>query len=81
MWSFVRVRSTQEVVFRIYERGCGRTMSSGTGTCAVAAAAMVMRGALRDLTVIAEGGSQSTVWPVNDKAMRLTGPGGDCMRG
>jgi diaminopimelate epimerase len=71
---FARVRSAEEVAFRIYERGCGPTMSSGTGSCAVAAAAMVMHGVARDLTVIAEGGSQSTVWPANDKAMRLTGP-------
>ena len=31
---FVRVRKEDEIAFRIYERGCGPTMSSGTGTCA-----------------------------------------------
>ncbi len=71
---FVQVRSTQEIAFRIYERGCGPTTSSGTGTCASSAAAMALRATARELTAIAEGGSQKTVWPANDAAMLLTGP-------
>ena len=71
---FVRVLSGSEIAFRIYERGCGPTTSSGTGTCASSAAAMVLRGAARELTAIAEGGAQRTVWPTNDAAMLLTGP-------
>ena len=71
---FVRVLSADEITFRIYERGCGPTMSSGTGTCASSAAAMVLRGTHRELTAIAEGGSQRTVWPANDAIMQLTGP-------
>ena len=71
---FVRVLSAGEIAFRIYERGCGPTMSSGTGTCASSAAAMALRGTARELTALAEGGEQKTVWPANDAAMRLTGP-------
>jgi len=71
---FVKLLSADEIAFLIYERGCGPTMSSGTGTCAASAAAMAMRGAARQLTAIAEGGSQRTVWPANDAVMRLTGP-------
>jgi len=71
---FVQVKSANEIAFRIYERGCGPTMSSGTGTCASSAAAMFLRGTARQLTAIAEGGPQKTVWPANDVAMRLTGP-------
>ena len=71
---FVRVRSAGEIAFRIYERGCGPTMSSGTGTCAASAAAMALRGTNRKLTALAEGGPQRTVWPTNDAAMWLTGP-------
>ena len=37
------VLSSSEIAFRIYERGCGPTTSSGTGTCASSAAAMVLR--------------------------------------
>jgi diaminopimelate epimerase len=71
---FVRILSPSEIAFRIFERGCGPTTSSGTGTCASSAAAIVLRGVERELTAIAEGGPQRTVWPSNDAVMRLTGP-------
>jgi diaminopimelate epimerase len=71
---FVRVFSPNEIAFRIYERGCGPTTSSGTGTCASSAAAMVLRDTARELTAIAEGGPQRTVWPDNTAVMHLTGP-------
>ncbi|MDT7815846.1 MAG: diaminopimelate epimerase, partial [Acidobacteriaceae bacterium] len=71
---FVRVLSPSEIAFRIYERGCGPTTSSGTGTCASSAAAMALRGTERELTAVAEGGTQRTVWPSSDAVMRLTGP-------
>jgi diaminopimelate epimerase len=35
---------------------------------------MALRGVARELTAIAEGGAQRTVWPANDAAMMLTGP-------
>jgi diaminopimelate epimerase len=78
---FVRVVSPLEIAFRIFERGCGPTTSSGTGTCASSAAAMVLRGVERELTAIAEGGPQRTVWPSNDAVMRLTGPAEIICRG
>jgi diaminopimelate epimerase len=71
---FVRVQSQSEIAFRIFERGCGPTTSSGTGTCASSTAAMALRGVNRELTAIAEGGPQRTVWPANDRTMLLTGP-------
>jgi diaminopimelate epimerase len=71
---FVRVLSDTEIAFRIYERGCGPTTSSGTGTCASSAAAIALRGVARELTAEAEGGPQRTVWPTADAVMRLTGP-------
>jgi len=71
---FVQLRTTGEIAFRIFERGCGPTTSSGTGTCASSAAAMALRGAARELTALAQGGAQHTVWLANDAVMRLTGP-------
>lgn len=71
---FVQVRSAGEIAFRIYERGCGPTTSSGTGTCASSAAAMALRGTARELIAAAEGGAQRTVWPANEAVMLLTGP-------
>jgi diaminopimelate epimerase len=78
---FVQVRAAGEIAFRIFERGCGPTMSSGTGTCAASAAAMFLRGTNRELTALAEGGPQRTVWPANDAVMRLTGPAEIVCRG
>ena len=78
---FVKVLAADEIAFRIYERGCGPTTSSGTGTCASSAAAMALRGAARELTAIAEGGAQRTVWPAPDAAMLLTGPAEIVFRG
>jgi diaminopimelate epimerase len=71
---FVRVLSPDEIEFRIYERGCGPTTSSGTGTCASSAAAMVVKGVAREISALAEGGGQRVVWPANDAEMTLTGP-------
>lgn len=70
---FVRVLSDVEIAFRIYERGCGPTTSSGTGTCASSAAAMALHGVARELRANAEGGPQRTSWPSADAVMRLTG--------
>jgi diaminopimelate epimerase len=70
---FVRVISPSEIAFRIFERGCGPTTSSGTGTCASSAAAMALREVDRELTATAEGGAQQTIWPANVAVMRLTG--------
>jgi diaminopimelate epimerase len=78
---FVRVISPSEIAFRIFERGCGPTMSSGTGTCASSAAAMVLHGVNRELVAVAEGGAQRTVWPANDAVMSLTGPAEIICRG
>jgi diaminopimelate epimerase len=71
---FVRILSPTEIAFRIYERGCGPTTSSGTGTCASSSAAMSLRNTSRELTAIAEGGPQRTVWPDAASVMQLTGP-------
>ena len=71
---FVQVRSKSEIAFRIYERGCGPTTSSGTGTCASSAAAMTLRETARELTADAEGGAQRVVWPGKETQMMLTGP-------
>ena len=71
---FVRILSPTQITFRIYERGCGPTTSSGTGTCAAATAAIFRHNAARELTAIAEGGAQQIVWPTNSSDLFLTGP-------
>lgn len=71
---FVRMISRDEIAFRVFERGCGPTLSSGTGTCAAAAAAITQRGAARTLRVVSEGGAQEVSWSGEREEMLLTGP-------
>jgi diaminopimelate epimerase len=68
---FVRVTGTNSIEFRIYERGAGPTLSSGTGSCASAVAAMTARNMPRELRVLAQGGEQTVRW---DSDVYLTGP-------
>jgi diaminopimelate epimerase len=78
---FVRMKAEGEIEFRIFERGCGPTTSSGTGTCAAATAAIALRGASRNLTALAQGGAQRVLWPANDQEMLLTGSAELILRG
>ena len=71
---FVRILDRDRIAFLIFERGCGPTASSGTGTCAAAAAAVTLRDTARSLSVLAEGGPQTTVWQSQGAEMLLTGP-------
>lgn len=81
---FVRVTDTNRIEFRIYERGVGPTLSSGTGSSASATASMELRGVARKLTVAAEGGEQTVEWNRKDSNLLLTGPAeiiaqGECL--
>ncbi len=78
---FVRVMAADEIEFRIFERGCGPTTSSGTGTCASAAAAIALRGTARELVAVAQGGAQRVSWPEDAAPMMLTGPAEIVCRG
>ncbi|HEY0786709.1 MAG TPA: diaminopimelate epimerase [Acidobacteriaceae bacterium] len=71
---FVHVRSSEEIAIRIFERGVGPTSSSGTGSCAAAAASRVLHGGAARLRVEAPGGVQVTEWQAPEDEMVLTGP-------
>jgi diaminopimelate epimerase len=77
----VRVLSRDAIAIRIYERGAGPTTSSGTGSCAAAAASMTMLGLSRTLRVEAPGGSQQVLWERPDAQVLLTGPADLIARG
>ena len=70
---FVRIASPEQMELRIFERGCGPTSSSGTGTCAAATAGIAFHGMKHELIAVAEGGSQRVVWPGSNEQMLLTG--------
>jgi len=58
----VRVVSEEEIEVRIFERGVGETLSSGTGAVAAAAAAMTAGRARSPLRVVTPGGRQTVSW-------------------
>jgi diaminopimelate epimerase len=68
---FACVGPPDVVTIRIWERGVGPTMSSGTGSCASLVAAAAFGGAARTATVVAPGGSQRVEWL--DDGVYLTG--------
>jgi diaminopimelate epimerase len=59
---FVDVEAADRVRIRIWERGVGPTLSSGTGSCASLVAAASFGGAAREAMVIAPGGAQRVEW-------------------
>jgi diaminopimelate epimerase len=68
---FVEVESPSRLCIRIWERGCGPTQSSGTGSCASLVAAAAFGGASRDADVVAPGGAQRVEWTT--EGVYLTG--------
>ena len=71
---FVNIIYTNKIEIRIFERGVGPTTSSGTGTCATAAATIARRGGSAHLLVRAPGGEQLVDWAGGGSEMTLTGP-------
>jgi len=59
---FVRVVGPTEIEVRFWERGVGETMSSGTGSCAAAVAAIHAGKVTSPVLVSAPGGSQRVEW-------------------
>jgi diaminopimelate epimerase len=70
---FVHAAGPEDIAIRIFERGVGPTFSSGTGTCASAAAAIALRGLSSRLLVLAPGGAQVVEWQGGEAEMTLTG--------
>jgi diaminopimelate epimerase len=69
---FVRVRDRTHVEVRVYERGVGPTLSSGTGACASAVAACINGLTERRVRVEMEGGLLEVEWR-DDGEVLLTG--------
>jgi diaminopimelate epimerase len=68
---FVDVEAPTRLRIRIWERGCGPTMSSGTGSCASLIGAAAFGGASRSADVVAPGGTQRVEWA--EDSVYLTG--------
>ncbi|WP_210530113.1 diaminopimelate epimerase [Rubellimicrobium arenae] len=68
----VQVLSRDRLRMRVWERGAGHTLASGSSSCAVAVAAVRRGLADRDLTVVLDGGTLRIRWA--DDGVWMTGP-------
>jgi diaminopimelate epimerase len=74
---FVRLASPTRIEMRVWERGAGQTLACGTGACAGAVAARVLRDVNSKLTVALPGGDLQIDWSgsVEESApVLMTGP-------
>ncbi|MBS1787490.1 MAG: diaminopimelate epimerase [Acidobacteria bacterium] len=69
---FVRVLNRQEIEVRFWERGCGETLASGTGSCGAALASMLNELTERKVNVITAAGELIVEWR-GDKTVVQTG--------
>ena len=71
---FAYPRSSDEVRMRIWERGAGETLASGSGSCATAVAA-IQRGLVTSpVRLILDGGSVEIGWSGPGEPVYMTGP-------
>jgi diaminopimelate epimerase len=68
---YVIVRGPNEIEIRLFERGVGETLSSGTGSCASAVAAIASQRVSSPVKAIAPGGAQTVRW---ENQVFLRGP-------
>ena len=69
---FIRILDRVNIEARVWERGAGETLSSGTGACAAAVASMVGGHTDRHVTVSMPGGLLEVLWR-QDGEVLLTG--------
>ena len=78
---FVHVRGEHEVRMRIWERGAGETLASGSGSCAAAVAAMRRGFVESPVRVAMDGGMVEIEWVGDGEPIYMTGPAEYICRG
>jgi diaminopimelate epimerase len=71
---FAYARGRHEVRMRIWERGAGETLASGSGSCAAAVAAVWLGLAESPVRMILDGGSVEVEWAGDEEPVYMTGP-------
>ena len=71
---FVHVRDRHNVRMRIWERGAGETLASGSGSCAAAVATMRRGLAEGSVLVVMDGGGVEIEWAGQGEPVYMSGP-------
>ncbi|CAA9464971.1 MAG: Diaminopimelate epimerase [uncultured Rubrobacteraceae bacterium] len=71
---FVHVRGAHAIRMRIWERGAGETLASGSGSCAAAVAAVALDLAESPVKVQLDGGVVEVAWSGAGEPVYMTGP-------
>ena len=71
---FAFARGEHDVRMRIWERGAGETLASGSGSCAVAVAAVIQSLAQSPVSVHLDGGIVEIEWSGEDEPVHMKGP-------
>ena len=71
---FVHSRNRHEIRMRIWERGAGETLASGSGSCAAAAATIKLGLAKSPTRVVLDGGVVEIEWSGEGGPVYMTGP-------
>ncbi len=71
---FAHARGRHEVRMRIWERGAGETLASGSGSCATAVAAIYTGLAESPVSVRMDGGTVEVSWEGERAQVYMTGP-------
>ena len=71
---FASARGAHDVRMRIWERGAGETLASGSGSCAVAVEAVKLGLAESPVRVRLDGGVVVIGWPGEREPVSMTGP-------
>jgi diaminopimelate epimerase len=71
---FAYPRGRHEVRMRIWERGAGETLASGSGSCATAVAAIRTGLAESPVMMRLDGGTVEISWTGNEEPVYMTGP-------
>ncbi|MDX2042591.1 MAG: diaminopimelate epimerase [Acidobacteriota bacterium] len=67
---FIRILNRHEIEVRFWERGCGETLASGTGSCGAALASMLNEKTERKVKVITAAGELIVEWRADNSVIQ-----------
>jgi diaminopimelate epimerase len=79
--NFAYIINAEEIILRVWERGCGETLACGSGALATACVAKKFYGAATHIKVILKGGTLKINWPDLEGPVEQIGPALEVFKG